>query len=160
MKWWRAVVAVAALLIVVVAASGSSPITLVNRLDDRRPPQDSSPALDVVVPQHLPDVVAVPFTALLLFLAGLVLFGLVGLILALELPRWRRRRGVRRPASRFAQPWSAGPFSMRLESETRHANAGRGRPGGTPARRAKARASSTWAAPRAGTFVARSPRSQ
>jgi hypothetical protein len=95
MKWWRAVVAVAALLIVVVAASGTSPITLVNRFDDSPPPQDRAPSLDVVVPQNLPDAVAVPFTVFLLFLVGLVLFGLVGIILAIELPRWRRRRGVR-----------------------------------------------------------------
>jgi hypothetical protein len=95
MKWWRAGVAVAALLIVVVAASGTSPITLVNRLDDRPPPENRAPALDVVVPQVLPDVVAVPFTVFLLVLTGLVLFGLVGIVLAIELPRWRRRRGVR-----------------------------------------------------------------
>ncbi|MGW6933339.1 DUF4129 domain-containing protein [Lentzea sp. NPDC054927] len=95
MKWWRAVVAVAALLIVVVAASGSSPITLVNRLDDRAPPDNGGVALDVAVPQELPDAVAVPLTVVVLFLAGLVLFGLVGIVLAIELPRWRRRRGVR-----------------------------------------------------------------
>ena len=95
MKWWRAGVAVVALLIVVAAAGGSSPITLVNRLDDRPPPQNVQPALDVPVPQELPDVVVLPFTLYLLFLTGLVLFGLVGIILAIELPRWRRRRGVR-----------------------------------------------------------------
>lgn len=95
MKWWRAVVAVAALLIVVVAASGSSPVTLVNRLDDRPPPQNRESSLDVPMPTELPDVIAVPFTVLLLILVGLVLFGLVGLILAIEVPRWRRRRGVR-----------------------------------------------------------------
>ncbi|MEU0880693.1 DUF4129 domain-containing protein [Lentzea sp. NPDC005914] len=95
MKWWRAGVAVAALLIVVVAASGSSPIMLVNRLDDRPPPQNREPSLDLAIPQELPDVVAVPFTVFLLILTGLVLFGLVGIILAIELPRWRRRRGVR-----------------------------------------------------------------
>jgi hypothetical protein len=95
MKWWRAGVAVAALLIVVVAASGSSPVTLVNRLDDRPPPQDRASSLDVLLPQELPDVIAVPFTVFLLVLVGLVLFGLVGIILALELPRWRRRRGMR-----------------------------------------------------------------
>ncbi|MDX8036558.1 DUF4129 domain-containing protein [Lentzea sp. BCCO 10_0856] len=95
MKWWRAVVAVAALLIVVVATGGSSPITLVNRLDDRPPPDNGGVALDVPAPQELPDVVALPLTVLVLFLAGLVLFGLVGIILAIELPRWRRRRGVR-----------------------------------------------------------------
>ena len=95
MKWLRAVVAVAALLIVVVAASGSSPVTLVNRLDDRAPADNGGVALDVPVPQELPDVVAVPLTVVVLFLAGLVLFGLVGIVLAIELPRWRRRRGVR-----------------------------------------------------------------
>jgi hypothetical protein len=95
MKWWRAGVAVAALLIVVVAASGSSPVTLVNRLDDRPPPQNRDSSLDVLLPQELPDVIAVPFTVFLLILVGLVLFGLVGIILALELPRWRRRRGAR-----------------------------------------------------------------
>ena len=95
MKWWRAGVAVAALLIVVVAASGSSPITLVNRLDDRPPPQNREPSLDVPIPRELPQVIAVPFTVFLLILAGLVLFGLVGIILAIEVPRWRRRRGVR-----------------------------------------------------------------
>lgn len=95
MKWWRAGVAVAALLIVVVAASGTSPITLVNRLDDRPPPQDGAPSLDVMLPQDLPDVVAVPFTVFLLLLVGLVLFGLVGIVLAIELPRRRRRRGAR-----------------------------------------------------------------
>ena len=95
MKWWRAVVAVAALLIVVVAAGGSSPVTLVNRLDDRPPPQHRSGSVDLPQPQKLPDVVAVPFTVFLLALALLVLFGLVGLLLALELPGWRRRRGVR-----------------------------------------------------------------
>ena len=95
MKWWRAGVAVAALLIVVVAASGSSPVTLVNRLDDRPPPQNREPSLDVPLPQELPHVVAVPFTFFLLILVGLVLFGLVGIILAIEVPRWRRRRGVR-----------------------------------------------------------------
>jgi hypothetical protein len=88
-------VAVAALLIVVVAAGGTSPVTFVNRFEDRPPPQNREPALDVSLPQDLPDLVALPFTLYLLVLAGLVLFGLVGIILALELPRWRRRRGVR-----------------------------------------------------------------
>lgn len=95
MKWWRAVVAVVALLIVVVAASGSSPVTLVNRLDDRPPPQNGEPSLDIAVPQELPDIIAAPFTVFLLALTLLVLFGLVGIILALEIPRWRRRRGIR-----------------------------------------------------------------
>ncbi|HEX7308451.1 DUF4129 domain-containing protein [Lentzea sp.] len=95
MKWWRAGAAVAALLIVVVAASGASPITLVNRLDDRPPPQNREPGVDLTLPQDLPDVIAVPFTVLLLVLVGLVLFGLVGIVLAIELPRWRRRRGSR-----------------------------------------------------------------
>ncbi|MFC3898164.1 DUF4129 domain-containing protein [Lentzea rhizosphaerae] len=95
MRWWRAGVAVAALLIVVVAASGTSPVTFVNRLDDRPPPENREPSLDVELPQDLPDLVALPFTLYLLVLAGLVLFGLVGILLALELPRWRRRRGVR-----------------------------------------------------------------
>ncbi|MFD9703916.1 DUF4129 domain-containing protein [Lentzea sp. NPDC059081] len=95
MKWWRAGAAVAALLIVVVAASGASPITLVNRLDDQPPPQNREPGLDLTLPQDLPDVVAVPFTVFLLILVGLVLFGLVGIVLAIELPRWRRRRGSR-----------------------------------------------------------------
>lgn len=92
MRWWRAGVAVAALLIVVAAASGSSPITLVDRLNDRPPAEQRAPALEVPLPQELPDVVAVPFTVYLLFLTGLVLFGLVGIILSIELPRWRRRR--------------------------------------------------------------------
>ncbi|WP_191305729.1 DUF4129 domain-containing protein [Lentzea cavernae] len=95
MKWWRAGVAVAALLIVVVAAGGTSPITFVNRLDDRPPPQDSGPQTDIPLPTELPDALAVPLTVYLLLLAGLVLFGLVGIILAFELPRWRRSRGVR-----------------------------------------------------------------
>ncbi|MFD5826567.1 hypothetical protein [Lentzea sp. NPDC060358] len=95
MRWWRAGLAVAALLVVVVAAAGASPITLVNRLDDRPPPQNREPALDLALPQDLPDVIAVPFTVFLLILAGLVLFGLVGIVLAVELPRWRRRRGTR-----------------------------------------------------------------
>ncbi|GHH63065.1 hypothetical protein GCM10017774_91760 [Lentzea cavernae] len=87
--------AVAALLIVVVAAGGTSPITFVNRLDDRPPPQDSGPQTDIPLPTELPDALAVPLTVYLLLLAGLVLFGLVGIILAFELPRWRRSRGVR-----------------------------------------------------------------
>ncbi|MCG8924043.1 DUF4129 domain-containing protein [Lentzea sp. CC55] len=95
MKWWRAGVAVAALLIVVAAASGTSPVTLVNRLDDRPPPQDRSPDADLAVPGDLPVVVAAPLTVYLLVLAGLVLVGLAGLVLAVELPRRRRRRGVR-----------------------------------------------------------------
>ena len=95
MKWWRAGVAVAALLIVVVAASGTSPVTFVNRLDDRPPQQDSHARTDVPLPTELPDALAVPLTVYLLVLAGLVLFGLVGIVLAFELPRWRRRRGVR-----------------------------------------------------------------
>ncbi|WP_330271071.1 DUF4129 domain-containing protein [Lentzea sp. NBC_00516] len=95
MKWWRAGVAVAALLIVVVAASGTSPITLVNRLDGRPPPQDREAQLDIPMPNELPDALAVPVTVYLVLLAGLVLFGLVGIILAFELPRWRRPRGVR-----------------------------------------------------------------
>ncbi|MET9626317.1 DUF4129 domain-containing protein [Lentzea sp. NPDC006480] len=95
MKWWRAAVAVVALLIVVVAASGSSPVTLVNRMKDDTPSQLREPSMDLPIPQELPDVFAVPFTVYLLVLTGLVLFGLVGIILALELPRWRRRRGLR-----------------------------------------------------------------
>lgn len=95
MKWWRAGVAVAALLIVVVAASGTSPITFVNRLDGWPPPQDREAQLDVPMPTELPDALAVPVTVYLVLLAGLVLFGLVGIILAFELPRWRRPRGVR-----------------------------------------------------------------
>lgn len=94
MRWWRAGVAVAALLIVVVAASGTSPVTFVNRLDDRPPPQDSSPQVDVPLPTELPGLFAVPLTVYLVLLAGLVLFGLIGIVLAFELPRWRRR-GVR-----------------------------------------------------------------
>ncbi|MEV6241592.1 DUF4129 domain-containing protein [Lentzea sp. NPDC051838] len=95
MKWWRAGVAVAALLIVVVAASGSSPVTLVNRMQDRPPAQNQEPSMDVPIPQELPGVIAWPFTVYLLALTALVLFGLIGIILALELPRWRRRRGAR-----------------------------------------------------------------
>ncbi|WP_081902111.1 DUF4129 domain-containing protein [Lentzea aerocolonigenes] len=95
MKWWRAGVAVAALLIVVVAASGTSPVTFVNRLDDRPPPENREPSVDLELPRDLPDLVALPFTLYLLVLAGLVLFGLIGILLALELPRWRRRRGVK-----------------------------------------------------------------
>ncbi|MGW6444663.1 DUF4129 domain-containing protein [Lentzea sp. NPDC055074] len=94
MKWWRAGVAVAALLLVVVAARGTSPVTFVNRLDDRPPPQDSSAQADVPFPTELPGVFAVPLTVYLVVLAGLVLFGLIGIVLAFELPRWRRR-GVR-----------------------------------------------------------------
>ncbi|MBM7858413.1 DUF4129 domain-containing protein [Lentzea nigeriaca] len=95
MRWLRAGVAVAALLIVVVAASGSSPVTLVNRLEDRPPPQHGQQTLEVPIPQELPALIAAPFTVYLLLLTGLVLFGLVGLVLALRLPHWRRRRGVR-----------------------------------------------------------------
>ncbi|WP_394613921.1 DUF4129 domain-containing protein [Lentzea sp. JNUCC 0626] len=95
MKWWRAGVAVAALLIVVVAAGGTSPITLVDRLDDRPPPQDSPGQVDVPLPTELPGLIAAPLTVYLLLLLGLVLFGLVGIILALRLPEWRRRRGER-----------------------------------------------------------------
>ncbi|MFD4641962.1 DUF4129 domain-containing protein [Lentzea sp. NPDC058436] len=95
MKWWRAGVAVAALLIVVVAAGGTSPVTFVDRLGDRPPPQDSGPQTDIPLPTELPDVLAVPLTAYLVLLAGLVLFGLVGIVLAFELPRWRRPKGVR-----------------------------------------------------------------
>ncbi|SDG78370.1 protein of unknown function [Lentzea fradiae] len=94
MRWWRAGVAVAALLLVVVAARGTSPVTLVNRLDDRPPPENNAPAPDLALPDDLPDVVAVPFTVFLLVLVGLVLFGLAGILLAVEVPRWRRR-GVR-----------------------------------------------------------------
>lgn len=85
----------AALLIVVVAASGTSPVTFVNRLDDRPPPENREPSVDLELPRDLPDLVALPFTLYLLVLAGLVLFGLIGILLALELPRWRRRRGVK-----------------------------------------------------------------
>jgi hypothetical protein len=95
MKWWRAGVAVAALLIVVVAAGGTSPVTLVNRFDDRPPPQDRAPQLDVPLPTELPGVLAAPVTVYLVLLAALVLFGLIGIVLAFELPRWRRPRGVR-----------------------------------------------------------------
>lgn len=96
MRWWRAGVAVAALLLVVLAASGTSPVTLVNRFDDRPPPENRQPAPDLALPDDLPDVVAVPLTVFLLVLVGLVVFGLVGIVLAVELPRWRRRgaRGV------------------------------------------------------------------
>lgn len=94
MRWWRAGVAVAALLLVVVAAGGTSPVTFVNRLDDRPPPQNTSAQLDVPFPTELPGVFAVPLTVYLVLLAGLVLFGLIGIVLAFELPR-RRRRGVR-----------------------------------------------------------------
>jgi hypothetical protein len=95
MRWWRAGVAVAALLIVVVAAGGTSPVTFVNRLGDRPPAQDRAPQMDIPMPSELPDVLAVPVTVYLVLLAGLVLFGLVGIIVAFELPRWRRPRGVR-----------------------------------------------------------------
>jgi hypothetical protein len=115
MKWLRAGVAVAALLIVVVAASGSSPITLVDRLDDRPPPQQREPQLDVPFPQELPDVVAVPFTVYLLVLAGLVLFGLVGIILAIELPRLRRRRGVRGVEIEDFEVGTPAPVVQRVE---------------------------------------------
>ncbi|MGI5503032.1 DUF4129 domain-containing protein [Lentzea sp. CA-135723] len=95
MKWWRAGVAVAALLIVVVAAGGTSPITLVQRLDDRPPAQQTAGQLDVPFPTELPGLFAVPLTVYLVVLAGLVLFGLVGIFFALRLPEWRRRGGVR-----------------------------------------------------------------
>ncbi|MFI6101107.1 DUF4129 domain-containing protein [Lentzea sp. NPDC051213] len=94
MKWWRAGLAVAALLIVVVAARGSSPITFVDRSGEPDPPSDSGVAIEMLPQQELPDLVVLPFTVFLLILAGLVLFGLVGIVLAIELPRWRRR-GVR-----------------------------------------------------------------
>ncbi|MFD4676516.1 DUF4129 domain-containing protein [Lentzea sp. NPDC058450] len=95
MKWWRAGVAVAALLIVVVAAGGTSPITLVQRLDDRPPADNGAGQVDVPLPTELPGMFAVPLTVYLVVLAVLVLFGFVGILLALQLPRWRRRGGVR-----------------------------------------------------------------
>ncbi|GLY52625.1 DUF4129 domain-containing protein [Lentzea sp. NBRC 102530] len=95
MKWWRAGVAVAALLIVVVAAGGTSPITLVDRLDDRPPADQNAPQADVPLPTELPGVFAVPLTVYLLLLAGLVVFGLIGIVLAFQVPLWRRRRGER-----------------------------------------------------------------
>ena len=96
MKWWRAGVAVAALLIVVVAARGTSPITFVDRSGEPDEPSNNPFSITTPEIQDLPDLVAVPFTLFLLVFAGLVLFGLVGIILAIELPRWRRRgtRGV------------------------------------------------------------------
>ncbi|GAA3631551.1 uncharacterized protein DUF4129 [Lentzea atacamensis] len=115
MKWLRAGVAVAALLIVVVAAGGSSPVTLVNRLDDRPPGEYRAPALEVPLPQELPDVVVVPFTVYLLVLTGLVLFGLVGIILAIEVPRWRRRRGVRGVEVEDFEAGTSAPVIQRVE---------------------------------------------
>jgi hypothetical protein len=103
MKWWRAGVAVAALLIVVIVARGTSPITFVDRRGEPDEPTSSPFGVDTPPPQPLPDLVAVPFTLFLLVLAGLVLFGLVGIILAIELPRWRRRgrRGVEIEGAEF-----------------------------------------------------------
>jgi hypothetical protein len=96
MRWWRVGVAVAALLVVVAAASGTSPVRFVPRTGDSPPrPADNSLPVDLRVPSELPDVFAVPFTAFLAVLLALVLFGLVGIVLAIELPRWRRRRGTR-----------------------------------------------------------------
>ncbi|MFS8102022.1 DUF4129 domain-containing protein [Lentzea alba] len=92
MKWWRAGVAVAALLIVVVAARGTSPITFVDRSGEPDRPNEAPFSIDVPPPQALPELVAVPLTVFLLIIAGLVLFGLVGIILAIEVPRLRRRR--------------------------------------------------------------------
>jgi hypothetical protein len=107
-------VAVAALLIVVVAAGGSSPVTLVNRMGDRQP-QNHESAVEVPIPQDLPDVVALPFTLYLLFLVALVLFGLIGLVLALEIPRWRRRRGVRGVEIEDFSVGGAGSVRQRVE---------------------------------------------
>ncbi|ANZ36381.1 hypothetical protein BBK82_10220 [Lentzea guizhouensis] len=88
--------AVAALLVVVAAASGTSPVRFVPRTDDSPPrPADNSLPVDLQAPGELPDLLAVPFTVFLVVLMGLVLFGLVGIVLAVELPRWRRRRGTR-----------------------------------------------------------------
>ncbi|WP_157529777.1 DUF4129 domain-containing protein [Nocardia sp. NRRL S-836] len=96
MRWWRVGVAIVALLVVVAAASGTSPVRFVPRADDAVPqPADNSLPVDLRVPGELPDLVAVPFTLFLFALVALVLFGLVGIVLAVELPRWRRRRGVR-----------------------------------------------------------------
>lgn len=96
MRWWRAGLAVAALLIVVVAARGTSPVAFVPRASDPgRPQGDGSVSLDTPGPPELPDLVAVPFVAFLVILAALVLFGLLGIVLAIELPRWRRRGGAR-----------------------------------------------------------------
>lgn len=96
MRWWRVGLAVAALLVVVAAAGGTSPVTFVPRpIDPAQPPQNGSPPIDLQLPDELPDVVAVPFVLFLLVLAGLVLFGLLGILLAIELPRLRRRKGVR-----------------------------------------------------------------
>ncbi|MGZ3140775.1 DUF4129 domain-containing protein [Lentzea chajnantorensis] len=96
MRWWRAGVAVAALLVVAAAASGASPVRFVPRTGSSPPrPADNSLPVDLQVPGELPDVVAVPFTVFLFVLLVLVLFGLVGLVLAVELPRWRRRGGTR-----------------------------------------------------------------
>lgn len=125
MKWWRAGVAVAALLIVVVAASGTSPITFVNRLDDRPPPQDVEARLDVPLPNELPGVFAVPLTVYLVLLAGLVLFGLIGIVLAFELPRWRRRRGVRGvevEGAEFGESAVVARVEKALQQFTEHPN--------------------------------------
>ncbi|MDX3658580.1 DUF4129 domain-containing protein [Streptomyces sp. ID05-26A] len=124
MKWWRAGVAVAALLIVVVAASGTSPVTFVNRLDDRPPPQDSAPQVDVPLPTELPDLFAVPLTVYLVLLAGLVLFGLIGIVLAFELPRWRRRgvRGVEIEEGEAGEPTVVARVEKALQEFTEHPN--------------------------------------
>ncbi|MET9228181.1 DUF4129 domain-containing protein [Lentzea sp. NPDC003310] len=124
MKWWRAGVAVAALLLVVVAASGTSPVTFVNRLDDRPPPQDNAPALDLALPDDLPDVVAVPLSVYLLVLAGLVVFGLVGIVLAVELPRWRRRgvRGVEIEGGELTEQAVVRRVEKALQEFTEHPN--------------------------------------
>lgn len=91
MRWWRAGVAVGALLLVVVAASGTSPITWVDR---RGKPQESQLPPSIVTPTDidLPDVFAIPFSLFLLGALGVVLIGLTGIVMVLEVPRWRRRR--------------------------------------------------------------------
>ncbi|GGN11348.1 hypothetical protein GCM10011609_59210 [Lentzea pudingi] len=116
--------AVAALLIVVVAASGTSPVTFVNRLDDRPPPQDNAPRVDVPLPTELPGLFAVPLTVYLVLLAGLVLFGLIGIVLAFELPRWRRRgvRGVEVEDGEAGEPPVVARVEKALQEFTEHPN--------------------------------------
>ena len=122
MKWWRAGVAVAALLIVVVAARGTSPVTFVNRVDDPTEPDSSPFGIQTPGAQLLPDLVAVPLTVFLLLLGGLVLFGLVGIILAIELPRWRRRgtRGVEIEGFEVAQTTNLQRVTKALQEFTEH----------------------------------------
>lgn len=93
MRWWRLGLAMAALTLVVTVARGTSPITWVDRRGADQPPEARQPpSLDVDAPPiEPPAALTISFGLFLLIMAGLVLVGLVGVVLAIEVPRWRRR---------------------------------------------------------------------